>query len=70
MPLLSTYWIEKTTIVPLLKNKSGDLSDINNYPAVALSNCLSKVFESLLLNCFQSHDSYDDFYQFGFKKKY
>ena len=56
--------------MPLLKNKSGDLSDINNYPAVALSNCLSKVFESLLLNCFQSHDSYDDFYQFGFKKKY
>jgi len=56
--------------VPLLKNKSGDLSDINNYPAVALSNCLSKVFESLLLNGFQSHDSYDDFYQFGFKKKY
>jgi len=58
----------QTTVVPLLKNKSGDLSDINNYRAIALSNCLSKLLESLMLSCFQSHDSYDDFHQFGFKK--
>ena len=60
----------KTAIVPVLKNKSGDLSDINNYCAVALSDCMRKLLELLLLNCFQSCDSYEDVYQFGFKKKH
>jgi hypothetical protein len=31
----------QTTIVPLLKNKAGDLSDVNNYRAIALSNSIS-----------------------------
>jgi hypothetical protein len=62
--------LTKTTVVPLLKNKSGDISDINNYRAIALSNCLSKLLESLMLRCFQSHDSCDDIYQFGFKKNH
>ena len=56
--------------MPVLKNKSGDLSDINNYRAVALSNCLSKLLELLMLNCFQSCDNYEDVYQFGYKKKH
>ena len=60
----------KTTIVPLLKNKSGDLSDVNNYRAIALSNCMSKLLESLILNCFQACDTCDDMYQFGFKKNH
>ena len=52
-----------------MKNKSGDLSDINNYRAIALSNSLSKVIEKLILiDCFQSCDVYDDNHQFGFKK--
>ena len=38
-----------TTVVPLLKNKSGDLTDVNNYRAIALSNCLSKILEILML---------------------
>jgi hypothetical protein len=58
----------KTTVVPLLKNKSGDISDINNYRAIALSNCLSKLLESLILGCLQSYDKSEDIYQFGFKK--
>ena len=53
----------RTTVVPLLKNKCGDLSDVNNYRAIALSNCLSKLFESLILRCFQACDPYDDKYQ-------
>jgi hypothetical protein len=60
----------KTTVVPLLKNKSGDISDVNNYRAIALSNCLSKLFESLMLSCFQSYDSCEDVFQFGFKKNH
>ena len=39
-----------TTIVPLLKNKSCDLSDIF-YRAVALSSCMSKLLESLTQTC-------------------
>jgi len=33
----------KTTVVSLLKNKSGYICDINNYRAIALSNCISKL---------------------------
>ena len=57
----------QTTIVPLLKNKSGDISDASNYRAIALSNCMSKLLESVLLHSFQSHDTAKDEYQFGFK---
>ena len=56
----------RTTVVPLLKNKCDELSDVNNYRAIALSNCLSKLFESLILRCFQACDPYDDKYQFRF----
>ena len=57
----------KTTVVPLLKNKSGDICDVNNYRAIALSNCTSKLLESVILHCFQLHDTADSDYQFGFK---
>ena len=62
--------LTQTTLVPLLKNKSGDVTDINNYRAIALSSCLSKLFESLILTCCKSHDMCcdDDVYQFGYKK--
>lgn len=60
----------KTTVVPLMKNKSGDISDVNNYRAIALSNSLSKLLETLMLHCFQSDDTCDDIYQFGFKKNH
>ena len=59
-----------TTVVPLLKNKSGDITDVNNHRAIALSNCLSKILESLMLNCLQASDLCDDFHQFGFKKSH
>ena len=58
-------------MVPLLKNKSGDVTDKNNYRAIALSSCLSKLFEFLILTCCKSHDTcHDDDYQFGYKKNY
>ena len=44
----------ETTIVPIIKNKAGDLSSGNNYRPIALANVISKVFESLiLLRCVQ-----------------
>ena len=36
-------------IVPLVKNKCGDLTDVNNYRAIALCNIDTKVLEKILL---------------------
>jgi hypothetical protein len=64
------HYLIATTVVPLLKNKSGDISDVDNYRAIALSNCMSKLLESLMLSCFQSYDTCEDVHQFGFKKNH
>jgi len=32
----------EATIVPHVKYKTGDLTDVNNYRAIALSNAISK----------------------------
>ena len=56
----------ETTIVPIIKNKAGNLSSGNNYRPIALANVMSKVFESLiLLRCEQFLTTADN--QFGFK---
>jgi len=39
-----------SVIVPLVKCKTKDLSDVNNYRAIAISNTISKLFESVVLN--------------------
>ena len=57
----------QSTIIPLVKCKSGDLSDVNNYRAIALSNAITKLLEALLFSFIESRDAVDD-YQFGFKK--
>ena len=38
-----------TTIVPALKNKSGDVRDVSNYRPIALATITSKLFESVVL---------------------
>jgi hypothetical protein len=48
------------TIVPILKNKAGDLTSVNNYRAIAFSNSVSKLLEVILLKCVQSCDNQDD----------
>ena len=37
------------TIVPMVKNKSGNLSESSNYRPIALATIVSKMFESALL---------------------
>ena len=37
-----------SVIIPLVKNKCGSLTDINNYRAIAISSVMSKLFEMLL----------------------
>ena len=38
-----------SVIVPLVKNKFGDLTDKNNYRPIALSSIASKVFEHIII---------------------
>ena len=58
-----------TTIVPIVKNKSGNLSDSNNYRPTALATIVSKILESvLLMKCSDCLNSCDN--QFGFKSSH
>ena len=54
------------TIVPLVKCKSGDMTDINNYGAITLSNSVAKIFEYVFLDQIKSYAPADEC-QFGFK---
>ena len=59
----------KTAIVPIIKNKTGDTSDKNNYRPIALVTAASNIFElclSVILEDYLfTHDQ-----QFGFKSKH
>ena len=39
----------KTTIVPIVKNKCGNISESNNYRPIALATIISELLESVLL---------------------
>jgi len=43
-------------IVPLVKYKTGDLSDVDNYRTITLSNSISKSIESLLFDIVETVD--------------
>ena len=56
----------KTTIVPIVKNKSGNLSYSNNYRPIAIATITSKLLESILpLRCSDYLTTWDG--QFVFK---
>ncbi len=58
-----------SVIVPLVKCKTGQLSDVNNYRAIAITNSCSKILESVIYEYICSFDSAsNDLYQFGFKE--
>jgi hypothetical protein len=57
----------KTIIIPLIKNKSGDTSNVNNYRPIALVTVASKIFEIILLELLTPYLNTTD-NQFGFKK--
>ena len=61
----------KTAIVPIIKCKTRNPSDKNNYRPIALVTACSKIFELCLLEIIEVHvylDTYD--HQFGFKKQH
>ena len=49
LPWLFALTLIKTTIVPVVKNKSGNLSDSNNNRPIAIATITSKLFESVVL---------------------
>ena len=55
-----------SVMIPIVKNKCGDLSDLNNYRAIAISSALSKILETVLTMFLYSESDVDCF-QFGFK---
>ena len=56
----------KTIMIPLVRNMSGDTSDVNNYRPIARVIVASKIFEIILLEfltpCLDTTDN-----KFGFK---
>ncbi len=58
-----------TLIVPLIKDKKGDLSSTDNYRPIALTSVVSKVLELVLLERCRSNLETSQ-HQFGFKPKH
>ena len=58
-----------TVLVPIVKEKTGDISDKGNYRPIALASVVSKVFEMSLLVKLEKY-LYSSDYQFGFKPKH
>jgi len=63
--LLSFFCL--STIMLLIKNKSGDSADLNNYRAIAIFNSATKIIKVVLADIIESVDN-ADLYQFGFRK--
>ncbi|XP_063540052.1 uncharacterized protein LOC134749077 [Cydia strobilella] len=56
----------RTVIVPIIKNRTGDVSDITNYRPISLATVTSKVLDSLLTEQLKKHVKLHDA-QFGFR---
>ena len=57
----------KGVVIPIIKDKHGALSSMENYRPITLSPIISKVFESFLLELYSKFLP-SDHLQFGFKK--
>ncbi|CAK1598235.1 unnamed protein product [Parnassius mnemosyne] len=56
----------RTIVVPILKNKTGDTSDKNNYRPISLATTTAKLLDSLLNSNLEKHVKLHDA-QFGFR---
>lgn len=54
-----------TDVVPVVKNKTGDLSDKNNYHPISIATIVAKVLDSVLDSELDKHLYLHDA-QFGF----
>ena len=55
----------RSIIIPLVKDKTGDITDKNNYRPIALSTMSSKILERVIMNRYDQYFTTDN--QFGFK---
>ena len=60
--------IDNGTVIPLLKDKLGNVNDANNYRGITLVPVISKLLELVLLDISAPYFSTDDL-KFGFKKE-
>ena len=60
---------KQTVIVPICKNKNGNISDAVNYRPVSLATIISKLFEHYILSCISPLLATTD-NQFGFNPKH
>ncbi len=58
-----------TVIVPIVKDKKGDLCSKDNYRPIAITSVFSKVFELVILDKYCDSLCDTTFNQYGFKKK-
>ena len=65
-PMSDTGPFSSSVIVPLVKCKTKNLSDVENCRTIAISNSMSKLFESVILNEIIAEAVGDEF-QYGFK---
>ena len=56
------------TIIPIIKDRNGNASDVSNYRGITISPMPSKVFEHALKTLFSQHLKTSP-YQYGFKSK-
>ena len=60
--------IKVSTVIPLIKDKLGDISSSNNYRSIDLSSLLLKIFDWIILLLHGAKLSTDEL-QFGYKQK-
>ena len=56
------------TILPIVKDRQGDLGDPHNYRGITIASIISKIFEHVLRIVFRDYLT-SSAYQFGFKRK-
>ena len=56
-------------IVPIVKNKNGDITSLDNYRGITVSTCLSKLFETCILYTNEDYFHLSPL-QLGFKQKW
>lgn len=57
-----------STIVPLVKDKQGDIKSSDNYRSIALSSVILKIFDWVVLTLFEDQLALDDL-QFSYQKR-
>ena len=56
-------------LVPIIKNKAGNINSINNYRPIALASVMSKIIEHIILERIE-HQLITNPNQFGFKSNH